>query len=88
MTHPTIDTADQVLATTYSRMPVVFEKGAGATLWDTEGREYTDFLAGIAVCGLGHAHPAVQAALSEQAGKLLHVSNLFYTKPRWNWENG
>jgi acetylornithine aminotransferase len=82
MTHPIIDTADQVLATTYSRMPVVFEKGAGATLWDTEGREYTDFLAGIAVCGLGHAHPAVQAALSEQAGKLLHVSNLFYTKPQ------
>ena len=82
MRPPTIDTADQVLATTYSRMPVVFEKGAGATLWDTEGREYTDFLAGIAVCGLGHAHPAVQAALSEQAGKLLHVSNLFYTKPQ------
>ncbi|MBC2733008.1 MAG: acetylornithine transaminase [Desulfobacteraceae bacterium] len=82
MRHPTIDTAEQVLATTYSRMPVVFEKGAGATLWDTEGREYTDFLAGIAVCGLGHAHPAVQAALSEQAGKLLHVSNLFYTKPQ------
>ena len=70
------------MATTYSRMPVVFEKGAGATLWDTEGREYTDFLAGIAVCGLGHAHPAVQAALNEQAGKLLHVSNLFYTKPQ------
>jgi acetylornithine/N-succinyldiaminopimelate aminotransferase len=82
MRHPTIDAADQVLATTYSRMPVVFERGAGATLWDTEGREYTDFLAGIAVCGLGHAHPAVQAALSEQAGKLLHVSNLFYTKPQ------
>lgn len=82
MTHATIDTAERVLATTYSRMPVVFEKGAGATLWDTEGRAYTDFLAGIAVCGLGHAHPAVQAALAEQAGKLLHVSNLFYTKPQ------
>jgi acetylornithine/N-succinyldiaminopimelate aminotransferase len=82
MTHPIIDTAEQVLATTYSRMPVVFERGAGATLWDTEGREYIDFLAGIAVCGLGHAHPAVQAALAEQAGKLLHVSNLFYTKPQ------
>jgi len=82
MTQATIDTADKVLATTYSRMPVVFEKGAGATLWDTEGRTYTDFLAGIAVCGLGHAHPAVQAALAEQAGKLLHVSNLFYTQPQ------
>ena len=82
MTHATIDIAEQVLAKTYSRMPVVFEKGAGATLWDTDGRSYTDFLAGIAVCGLGHAHPAVQAALAEQAGKLLHVSNLFYTKPQ------
>lgn len=82
MTHATIETAEKVLATTYSRMPVVFEKGQGATLWDAAGRAYTDFLAGIAVCGLGHAHPAVQAALAEQAGKLLHVSNLFYTRPQ------
>ena len=82
MTHPTIATAEQVLATTYSRQPVVFENGAGTTLWDTEGRAYTDFLAGIAVCNLGHAHPAVRAALAEQAGKLLHVSNLFYTRPQ------
>ena len=82
MNETTIDTADKVLAATYARLPVVFEKGKGATLWDTEGRRYTDFLAGIAVCGLGHAHPAVQAALAEQAGKLLHVSNLFYTRPQ------
>jgi acetylornithine aminotransferase len=82
MSDPTIETAEQVLAATYSRLPVVFERGAGATLWDTEGRAYTDFLAGIAVCNLGHAHPAVQAALAEQAGKLLHVSNLFYTRPQ------
>jgi acetylornithine/N-succinyldiaminopimelate aminotransferase len=82
MTPSTIATADKVLAATYSRLPVVFERGRGATLWDTEGRAYTDFLAGIAVCGLGHAHPAVQAALAEQAGKLLHVSNLFYTRPQ------
>jgi acetylornithine/N-succinyldiaminopimelate aminotransferase len=82
MSQTTIDTADKVLAATYSRLPVVFEKGRGATLWDTEGRRYTDFLAGIAVCGLGHAHPAVQAALADQAGKLLHVSNLFYTRPQ------
>ena len=82
MTHTTIDTADKVLAATYSRLPVVFEKGRGTTLWDSEGRAYTDFLAGIAVCALGHAHPAVQAALAEQAGKLLHVSNLFYTRPQ------
>jgi acetylornithine aminotransferase len=82
MSHPTIETADKVLAATYSRLPVVFEKGAGTTLWDTQGRAYTDFLAGIAVCNLGHAHPAVQAALAEQAAKLLHVSNLFYTRPQ------
>ncbi len=82
MNQTTIDTAEKVLATTYARLPVVFEKGQGATLWDTEGRRYTDFLAGIAVCGLGHAHPAVQAALAEQAGRLLHVSNLFYTRPQ------
>jgi len=82
MTQATIETADKILAKTYSRMPVVFDKGQGATLWDTAGRQYTDFLAGIAVCGLGHAHPAVQAALAEQAGQLLHVSNLFYTRPQ------
>ena len=82
MSQTTIDTAEKVLAATYARLPVVFEKGQGATLWDTEGRRYTDFLAGIAVCGLGHAHPAVQAALAEQAGRLLHVSNLFYTRPQ------
>jgi len=82
MNQTTIDTAEKVLATTYARLPVVFEKGQGATLWDAEGRRYTDFLAGIAVCGLGHAHPAVQAALAEQAGRLLHVSNLFYTRPQ------
>ena len=82
MSPSTIETAEQVLATTYSRQSVVFEKGSGTTLWDTEGRSYTDFLAGIAVCNLGHAHPAVQAALAEQAGKLLHVSNLFYTRPQ------
>lgn len=82
MTDKTIETADKVLAATYSRQPVVFEKGSGSTLWDNQGRAYTDFLAGIAVCNLGHAHPAVQAALAEQAGKLLHVSNLFYTRPQ------
>ena len=82
MSPSTIETAERVLAATYSRQPVVFEKGSGTTLWDSEGRAYTDFLAGIAVCNLGHAHPAVQKALAEQAGRLLHVSNLFYTRPQ------
>lgn len=74
--------ADHHFAPTYSRQPVVFERGQGAVLWDTRGRRYLDFIAGIAVCGLGHAHPALQAALHEQAGRLVHVSNLYYTIPQ------
>ena len=58
-------------------MSVTFSYGKGATLTDTNGQEYLDALAGIAVCGLGHAHPAVTQAISEQAGKLLHTSNLY-----------
>ncbi|MBK9132584.1 MAG: aspartate aminotransferase family protein [Gammaproteobacteria bacterium] len=62
---------------TYSRLPVTFERGEGAWLWDTRGNKYLDALSGIAVCGLGHAHPAVSAALCEQAGRLIHTSNLY-----------
>ena len=62
---------------TYQRLPVTFEHGEGAWLVDTEGRRYLDALGGIAVCGLGHAHPALTAAISDQAGKLLHTSNLY-----------
>jgi acetylornithine/N-succinyldiaminopimelate aminotransferase len=69
------------LMQTYNRAPVEFVRGEGARLWDSEGREYLDFLAGISVCSVGHCHPAVVAALREQAGKLMHVSNLFYTEP-------
>ncbi|MBD3610743.1 MAG: acetylornithine transaminase [Gammaproteobacteria bacterium] len=65
------------LMNTYGRLPVAFEKGEGARLWDSEGKEYLDALSGIAVCGLGHAHPAVTQALCEQAGKLVHTSNLY-----------
>ncbi|MFW6191727.1 MAG: aminotransferase class III-fold pyridoxal phosphate-dependent enzyme, partial [Thiohalospira sp.] len=65
------------LMDTYARLPVAFEEGRGARLWDTEGREYLDAIAGIAVCGLGHAHPAVTAALCDQAGRLVHTSNLY-----------
>ncbi|MCX5881594.1 MAG: aspartate aminotransferase family protein [Deltaproteobacteria bacterium] len=74
--------ADRVMATTYKRTPVVFSRGSGCTLWDTEGRSYLDFVAGIAVCNLGHAHPAVSKALCEQAKTLVHVSNLYYTVPQ------
>ncbi|RCX33513.1 acetylornithine aminotransferase [Thioalbus denitrificans] len=65
------------LMTTYARQPIAFERGEGAWLWDTEGRKYLDGLSGIAVCGLGHAHPAVRDALCDQAGTLVHTSNLF-----------
>jgi acetylornithine aminotransferase len=68
--------SDHLMAT-YNRLPVTFERGQGVWLWDTEHRQYLDALSGIAVCGLGHAHPAVSAALCDQAGKLLHTSNLY-----------
>ena len=63
--------------TTYAPMDVTFDHGEGAILWDTDGKQYLDALAGIAVCGLGHAHPAVTSAISEQAAKLVHTSNLY-----------
>jgi len=65
------------LMTNYAPLPVCFEKGEGILLHDEQGNEYTDALSGIAVCGLGHAHPAITQAISEQAGKLLHTSNLY-----------
>ncbi len=61
----------------YAPLSVCFEKGTGAELWDTKGNRYLDALAGIAVCSLGHAHPAVSQAICDQAGKLVHTSNLY-----------
>ena len=63
---------------TYARQPVVFVRGEGARLWDSEGKEYLDFLAGIAVVGVGHCHPHITSAIAQQAGTLMHVSNLFH----------
>ena len=77
MTDSTIQLADRVIAGTYKRFPVVFERGSGCTLVDSTGKTYTDFVAGIAVCNLGHAHPAVAEAVRLQAETLLHVSNLY-----------
>jgi acetylornithine/N-succinyldiaminopimelate aminotransferase len=77
-----IEKADRVLANTYKRPPVVFRDGSGCTVRDTEGRTYIDFVSGIAVCNLGHAHPRVAKALSRQAETLLHLSNLYYTVPQ------
>lgn len=68
------------LMPTYKRAPVAFVRGEGARLWDAEGKEYLDFVAGISVCSVGHCHPDVVAAVREQAASLTHVSNLFYSE--------
>jgi acetylornithine/N-succinyldiaminopimelate aminotransferase len=65
---------------TYARAPVQFVRGEGARLWDSEGKEYLDFLAGISVCSVGHCHPAVVEAVREQVGTLTHASNLYLTE--------
>ena len=75
-------TADKVMAATYKRFPIVLERGEGCLVWDTDGRRYVDFVAGIAVCSLGHAHPRIAETVANQAGKLVHVSNLYYTIPQ------
>ncbi|MEA2217494.1 MAG: acetylornithine/N-succinyldiaminopimelate aminotransferase [Solirubrobacteraceae bacterium] len=69
------------LVPAYARMPVQFVRGAGARLWDADGTEYLDFQTGLAVTSLGHGHPAVVAAICEQAARLIHVGNLFYSEP-------
>jgi acetylornithine aminotransferase len=74
--------ADQVIIRTYGRYPVAFVRGQGATVWDANGKSYTDFLTGIAVCVLGHCHPRVVEAIKKQAETLLHVSNFYHTVPQ------
>lgn len=71
--------SDAFLTANYARYPVEFVRGEGVRLWDADGHEYLDFLAGISVSSVGHCHPGVVAAVREQAGQLLHVGNLFYT---------
>jgi acetylornithine/N-succinyldiaminopimelate aminotransferase len=72
---------DTHLVTSYARYPVEFVRGEGVRLWDSDGNEYLDFLAGISVSSVGHCHPAVVKAIQEQAANLIHVGNLFYTEP-------
>ena len=69
------------LIPTYARNPVEFVRGEGTRLWDSDGNEYLDFLAGISVVQLGHSHPAVVRAVQEQAERLMHVGNLYYSEP-------
>ncbi len=73
--------SEEHLTANYARYPVEFVRGEGARLWDADGVEYLDFLAGISVSNVGHCHPAVVAAVQEQAARLIHVGNLFYTEP-------
>jgi acetylornithine/N-succinyldiaminopimelate aminotransferase len=72
---------ERYLMRTYKRAPVDFVKGEGPLLWDAEGKKYLDFLTGISVCSVGHCHPEVVKAVRDQAHRLMHVSNLFYTEP-------
>jgi predicted acetylornithine/succinylornithine family transaminase len=74
--------ADENIMNTYRRVPIALVKGEGARLWDANGIEYLDFVAGIAVCNLGHSHPNVVKAIKKQAKNLMHVSNLYYTRPQ------
>lgn len=76
-----INRAEQVLYKTYNRFPVVFDHGKGVTLWDSEGQEYLDFGAGIAVMGLGYADEEYTQTVKAQLDKLTHISNLFYNEP-------
>jgi acetylornithine/N-succinyldiaminopimelate aminotransferase len=73
--------SDDFLTHNYARQPVEFVRGAGATLWDADGHEYLDLQTGLAVNSVGHCHPAVVAAIRDQAERLIHVGNLFYTDP-------
>jgi acetylornithine/N-succinyldiaminopimelate aminotransferase len=80
MNKAVIDKDDMYVIQTYTRQPIVIAKGKGATVWDINGREYIDCVAGIAVNNVGHCHPKVVSAIKEQAERLIHTSNLYYTE--------
>ncbi|ABZ84008.1 acetylornithine aminotransferase [Heliomicrobium modesticaldum Ice1] len=77
-----VELGKKYVMNTYGRLPISLVKGQGARLWDADGREYLDFLAGLAVNSLGHCHPKVVDALQQQAATLLHVSNLYWIEPQ------
>ena len=74
-------TTDEYVLHTYNRFPFVLEKGEGVRLYDTDGKEYLDFAAGIAVFALGYNNPKYSEAVKDQVDKLIHTSNLFYNVP-------
>jgi acetylornithine/N-succinyldiaminopimelate aminotransferase len=77
-----ISLSEKNIMGTYKRFPIVLVKGSGAKVWDNDGKEYLDFLAGIAVCSLGHSYPKVVEAIKRQVEILTHVSNLYYMEPQ------
>ncbi len=74
--------SEKYVANTYARYPILLVRGKGTRVWDLEGKEYLDFVSGLAVCNLGHCHPKVVKALQDQAEKLIHVSNFYYIEPQ------
>lgn len=78
----TKDLADKYMFQTYARFPISLVKGDGCRVWDDDGREYLDFVGGIAVCSLGHSSQVISEALDRQSRELVHVSNLYYTRPQ------
>ena len=77
-----IASTDRYICSTYTRFPLVLTRGEGMKVWDSEGKEYLDFVSGIAVLNVGHLHPHVVEAIQQQSKKLMHVSNLFYSEPQ------
>src|SRR5690242_10191855 len=75
---PLLAVAQKRLLGNYRQAPFVLDRGRGCELFDTEGRRYLDFAAGVAVASLGHAHPRLTQTIAEQAGRLMHASNYFY----------
>ncbi len=84
ITNDILSDSQHYLMNTYSRQPLVLVKGRGTKVYDSDGREYLDFVTGVAVCNLGHCHPQVVVALQKQAQRLMHVSNHFHNEPQIN----
>ena len=82
LTNELLELSKKYIMNTYNRFPVVFIKGRGTKVFDSDNREYLDFVAGIAVCNLGHCHPKVTVAFQKQAQRLVHISNLYHNEPQ------
>jgi predicted acetylornithine/succinylornithine family transaminase len=82
LTEELLRDSKKYIMNTYNRFPIVIIKGRGALVYDTDGKEYLDFVSGIAVCNLGHCHPKVTVAFQKQAQRLIHISNLYHNEPQ------